>query len=171
MVDLDLGLWNRVAVESAPEIIGSIHDDYVAAGADIHLTHTFPLARHTLEVIGRCDDVPSLNRLAVDLCKQSIDRVREGRRRWGDWNNLALSAHRSWPEAPGDPSAVRSIRTTEVVFADRRAPTGGGGLACLMRARLNRRLSTGVADALRTHRVGRVSGRCLQVGSASCGFP
>ena len=81
-VPMDSQSWSALAIELAPETIGLIHDDYVTAGADIHLTHTFPLARHTLEVIGRGDDAPSLNRLAVDLCQQSIHRLQDGRYRW-----------------------------------------------------------------------------------------
>ena len=96
-VPMDRQCWSALAIESAPEIIELIHDDYVAAGADIHLSHTFPLARHTLEVIGRGDDAPSLNRLAVDLCRQSINRLRDGRRRWiaGSVSNFMSAGDRS----------------------------------------------------------------------------
>ena len=96
-VPMDSQTWSALAIESAPEIIGLIHDDYVSAGADIHLTHTFPLARHTLDVVGRGDDAPSLNRLAVDLCQQSINRLQDGRRRWiaGSVSNYRSFGNRS----------------------------------------------------------------------------
>lgn len=79
---MDLDSWSALTLESAPELVSAIHDDYVDVGADIHLTHTFPLGRHTLDVIGRGGDAPELNRLAVRLCRDAMDRGDDGRDRW-----------------------------------------------------------------------------------------
>jgi S-methylmethionine-dependent homocysteine/selenocysteine methylase len=94
---MDLDCWSALAIESSPEIVTSIHDDYVAAGADILLTHTFPLARHTIEVIGRGDDAPELNRRAAELCRRAVDHVEDGRCRWvaGSVSNYRSAGDRS----------------------------------------------------------------------------
>jgi homocysteine S-methyltransferase len=94
---MDLDCWSALALESSPDLVTAIHDDYLSAGADIHLTHTFPLARHTLDVIGRGDDVPRLNRLAARLCLEALERVDDDRERWvaGSVSNYRSAGDRS----------------------------------------------------------------------------
>jgi methionine synthase I (cobalamin-dependent) len=41
--------WAAGALLTHPQLVRAIHDDYVAAGADVHTTQTFSTARHVLE--------------------------------------------------------------------------------------------------------------------------
>ena len=39
--------WIRNGIESSPEVIRTIHREYINAGADVITTNTFQIARHT----------------------------------------------------------------------------------------------------------------------------
>lgn len=67
--------WSAVALDTHPEVIGAIHEDYILAGADIIITNSFGASRHVLEPAGLGDRVASLNRRSVDLARQARERV------------------------------------------------------------------------------------------------
>ena len=66
-----LPLWSAGALLSAPDIVESIHRDYVAAGADILVANTFRTNPRTLRAAGRLEDGPALNALAVALDRRA----------------------------------------------------------------------------------------------------
>jgi len=74
--------WAAGALLTHPELVRAIHDDYVAAGADIHTTQTFSTARHVLENAGWAEHFESMNRTAVRLCREAITAAGDKRPRW-----------------------------------------------------------------------------------------
>lgn len=74
--------WAVAALATHPELVRAVHDDYVAAGADIHITQTFSAARHVLDGAGLGDRFEELNRTAVTLCKDAIAQAGDDRPRW-----------------------------------------------------------------------------------------
>lgn len=74
--------WAAGALLTHPELVRTIHDDYVAAGADIHTTQTFSTARHVLEGAGWGADFETMNRTAVRLCREAIAAAADPRPRW-----------------------------------------------------------------------------------------
>ena len=78
-VELDPGAWSGPAWLERPDVLQSIHEDYVVAGADIVITNTFCTARHQLEPVGYGDLVEPANRRAVAVARQAVDAVSEGR--------------------------------------------------------------------------------------------
>jgi S-methylmethionine-dependent homocysteine/selenocysteine methylase len=76
-VDMGLPLWSARALIEAPEILRSIHADYITTGADIITTNTFRTHRRTLGRAGIGSRTCELTQLAVQLAQaatQSVDR-------------------------------------------------------------------------------------------------
>lgn len=80
-VDTSLPLWSARALIAAPEVLRAIHNDYLAAGADIITTNTFRTHRRTLTRAGIGDRTRELTHLAVQIAQaaareaaQQVDR-------------------------------------------------------------------------------------------------
>jgi methionine synthase / methylenetetrahydrofolate reductase(NADPH) len=58
-------------VESRPDLIGSIHREYIAAGADVIETATFGANRLRLEAFGLADRAGRLNRRAAQVAREA----------------------------------------------------------------------------------------------------
>ena len=71
-VAMDDDAWCGAAMAEHGDIVRTIHQDYVRAGAEIHIVNSFALARHTLELVGFGDRVADFNRHAVALCREAI---------------------------------------------------------------------------------------------------
>ena len=68
-VPMDRKAWSAAAMDTHPEVIRNIHEDYIRAGAEIHIVNSFSTARHVLEPAGFGDKVEEFNRRAVPaLC-------------------------------------------------------------------------------------------------------
>jgi len=71
---VDLKGDNDLLVMTRPEIISAIHEDYLAAGADIICTNSFNATRVS-QADYRCEDlVPAINREAARLARKAADR-------------------------------------------------------------------------------------------------
>jgi methionine synthase / methylenetetrahydrofolate reductase (NADH) len=60
-------------VATRPDLIGAIHREYLAAGADIIETATFGANRFRLAPFGLADDAPRLNRRGAQLAREARD--------------------------------------------------------------------------------------------------
>jgi len=69
------GSWCALATESHPDVLRSIHEDYIRAGARVVTANTFATTREVLEPVGLGDKFESLNRQAVELAVAARDRV------------------------------------------------------------------------------------------------
>ncbi|HEX5692919.1 MAG TPA: homocysteine S-methyltransferase family protein, partial [Roseiflexaceae bacterium] len=47
--------WSAAALDTHPDIVRAVHEDYIRAGADVIITNTFSTARHVLETAGLGD--------------------------------------------------------------------------------------------------------------------
>ncbi|HEY5598689.1 MAG TPA: homocysteine S-methyltransferase family protein [Kiloniellales bacterium] len=81
-VPMDRVAWSGAAIATHPQVIRAVHEDYVRAGADIHIANTFGAARHVLEPAGLGERVGELNRTAVALARQACEAAGDGRRLW-----------------------------------------------------------------------------------------
>lgn len=59
--------WSALAVRDHGDMIRQVHQDYIRAGARLHIVNSFSLARPVLEPTGLGDPVEQLNREAVAL--------------------------------------------------------------------------------------------------------
>ena len=71
-VPMDSVAWSAGALETHPDVVRQVHEDYIRAGADIVTTNTFSSARHVLELAGMGDLVVKLNRRAAALAKEAV---------------------------------------------------------------------------------------------------
>jgi S-methylmethionine-dependent homocysteine/selenocysteine methylase len=70
-LELDLPLWSARALVEAPELVAAIHNENVAAGADILTANTFRTTRIALDESGNAERASELARLAVRIARQA----------------------------------------------------------------------------------------------------
>jgi methionine synthase I (cobalamin-dependent)/5,10-methylenetetrahydrofolate reductase len=58
-------------VLSRPDVVGAVHREYIAAGADIIETNSFSASRVRLEQVGLADQTPTINRRAAQLAREA----------------------------------------------------------------------------------------------------
>jgi methionine synthase / methylenetetrahydrofolate reductase(NADPH) len=92
---------------SQPELIASVHADYVAAGAEMIETNTFGANRMALARHGLADQATAINRAGVDLARKAA-----GDRAWSV-PRARDSTSRPWPSvaSPASRSPSRSTRS------------------------------------------------------------
>lgn len=74
--NVSLPLWSAQAIIDAPDLIESIHVEYLQAGADAITTNTFRTHGYTLRRRALGDQAEALTRRAVDLAISARDRIR-----------------------------------------------------------------------------------------------
>ena len=67
--------WSAYAVRDHGDVIRDTHEDYINAGARLHIVNSFALARHVLEPIGLGDEFEALNRQSVTLFEDAVSRT------------------------------------------------------------------------------------------------
>jgi len=71
--------WSAAALDTHPETVRAVHEDYIRAGADVIIANTFSTAPHVLEQAGLGDQVRALNRRAVALAQEARENAAAGR--------------------------------------------------------------------------------------------
>lgn len=71
--------WSAAALDTHPETVRTLHEDYIRAGADVIITNSFSTARHVLEPAGLGDRVQALNQRAVALAQAARENAAHGR--------------------------------------------------------------------------------------------
>ncbi|MDF2765678.1 MAG: homocysteine S-methyltransferase family protein [Rhodospirillales bacterium] len=74
--------WSAAALETHPQMVRQVHEDYIAAGAEVITANSFGTSRHVLEPAGMGDQVADLNRRAVALAREARDRAAADRQVW-----------------------------------------------------------------------------------------
>ena len=64
--------WSAVAVRDHGDVIRQTHQDFIIAGAEMHIVNSFALARHVLEPIGMGGDFVRLNWRAVTIFDEAV---------------------------------------------------------------------------------------------------
>ncbi|MEM7126169.1 MAG: homocysteine S-methyltransferase family protein [Chloroflexota bacterium] len=68
------GVWCAAAIESAPHLVRQVHENYIAAGADIITANTYASGRHALAKHGLADKFTEWNQSAVALAHEARER-------------------------------------------------------------------------------------------------
>lgn len=68
-------MWSANALLTNPELVQSVHEDYLRAGADIITTNTYATPRERLEEAGLGDQVEEMNRQAGTLAERARENV------------------------------------------------------------------------------------------------
>ena len=74
--------WSAAALETHPDTVRQVHEDYIAAGAEVITANSFGASRHVLEPAGLGARVAELNRRAIALAREARDRAAAGREVW-----------------------------------------------------------------------------------------
>jgi methionine synthase I (cobalamin-dependent) len=70
-VPMDELSWSATAIETHPDVIRAVHQDYIGAGADIITTNTFGTLSLSLRGTRLADRVEEVNRRAVELAREA----------------------------------------------------------------------------------------------------
>ncbi len=77
-VPMDRAAWSAAAVLTHPEVVRSVHEDYIRAGSEIITSNSFSTARHQLEPAGLGDRFREINEQAVEIALEARRRAAEG---------------------------------------------------------------------------------------------
>lgn len=70
-IEIPSTIWSTEGLLVAPDMVRQIHEDYIAAGADIITTNTYGIIRSDLAKVGIEDRFAELNALACSLAHQA----------------------------------------------------------------------------------------------------
>jgi homocysteine S-methyltransferase len=71
--------WSAAALDTHPQTVRTVHEDYIRAGADVIISNSFSTAPHVLKPAGLGDHVRALNQRAVSLAREARKNVAAGR--------------------------------------------------------------------------------------------
>ena len=100
-VPMDGQAWSATANLTHPDVVRSVHEDYIRAGADVIITNTFATARSLLDAAGLGERVVEVNRRAVELAREARDQA-AGTCGW-------RGRCRRWRRAPSRRAGRRSL--------------------------------------------------------------
>lgn len=69
------GAWNGGGTLSHPDIVRTIHEDYIRHGAKVIIANTFAATHHALTDAGEAERFADYNRRAVELAVEARDRM------------------------------------------------------------------------------------------------
>lgn len=67
--------WCALASASHPDLLRTIHEDYIRAGSDLITTNTFASARHLMERVGYGSRTRELQWRAVEIAREAVQRA------------------------------------------------------------------------------------------------
>jgi homocysteine S-methyltransferase len=70
-VPMNSDTWSAEANITHPEIVRAVHEDYIAAGADIIIANTFATSALLFNHLGRDDELPRIDAAAVASARQA----------------------------------------------------------------------------------------------------
>ena len=140
---MDSQAWSATANLTHPEVVRSVHEDYLRAGVDILIANTFSAARCHLEPAGLGDRVAAVNRRAVEIALAARDHAAGGREVWvaGSMSTMA----------PGNDPARRppAARMTEMLREQADLLAGAGVDLIVLEMMLDVDYASGAVDAAR----------------------
>jgi len=103
--------WSALAVRDHGDIVRETHEDYIRAGAELHIVNSFALARHVLEPLGLGDQFESLNRRAVSLFEDAVRSTGASRDAlWAAGSLSTFAAHSDRSMLPRGEALVANFR-------------------------------------------------------------
>jgi S-methylmethionine-dependent homocysteine/selenocysteine methylase len=142
-VPMDHEAWCGLANLEAPDLVRQIHEEYIAAGADVVITNTFPTNRRVLEAAGVGDRFEDANRAAVQAALDA--REHAGR-------PVAVAGSMSLWAGHGEWSGSEAAPAPEVleVYGEQAALLADAGVDLLVLEMLDARWAPAVRAALAT---------------------
>lgn len=69
------GAWCGATALTHPDIVRSVHEDFIAAGAEVIFTNTYASSRHVLTQVGRGHEFEAMNRAGVRLALEARENA------------------------------------------------------------------------------------------------
>lgn len=76
-VDMDSEVWCAVANLTHPDVVRSVHADYVRAGAQVVTANTYASSPLSFSHLGREDEIEAIDRAAVKLAQEAVAATAE----------------------------------------------------------------------------------------------
>ncbi len=116
--------WCAEANKTHPDIVRTVHEEYIRAGADVITANTFATCRHVLAGAGLEQETVAINRRAIELACEARDNAAPGRPVWvaGSMSNMV-----AWIEdtvspdpryLPGRDEEAANYREVADIFAE-----------------------------------------------------
>src|SRR5262249_49868709 len=71
---MDLDIWGGIVTLSDPDLVRSVHEDYIDAGADLIIANTFMTGWGPMKRAGLSDRFEDINRTGVRLAHEARER-------------------------------------------------------------------------------------------------
>jgi len=111
--------WSAFAVRDYADVIRDIHQDYIQAGAKLHIVNSFALARHVLEPVGLGDQFEYLNQQAVVLFDDAVTRSDVNRNSlWAAGSVSTFAANSDRSLLPRGEALVANCRNQALILRD-----------------------------------------------------
>ena len=75
-------VWCAAALDTHPDAVRQLHEDYIDAGADIITSNSYASSPHNLEAVGLGDRAAELNALSMQLAREAIANTAPSRPVW-----------------------------------------------------------------------------------------
>jgi len=82
-----------------PDIVASVHNDYLSAGSDMIQTNTFGANRFKLNAHGVGDQLREINRAGVEIARRSVQTSGRSAFIAGGYRPIGCAACSFWPGA------------------------------------------------------------------------
>jgi len=110
--------WSALAVRDHGASVRRVHEDYIRAGAELHIVNSFALARHVLEPLGLGDQFETLNRRAVTLFDDAAAHCGVARGQlWAAGSLSTFAAHSNRGRLPKGEALVDNFRHQAEILA------------------------------------------------------
>ncbi len=111
--------WSALALRDHAEVIREIHEDYIKAGARLHIINSFALARHVLEPLGLGHEFENLNRRAMALFNDAVTRLGVKRNAlWAAGSLSTFAANSDRSRLPKGDALVANYRDQAEILLD-----------------------------------------------------
>lgn len=111
--------WSAIALRDYGKVIREVHEDYIDAGASLHIVNSFSLARHVLEPLGLGHEFEHFNREAVNLFNEAVKRLGVNRDElWAAGSLSTFAANSDRSVLPRGDSLVANYRDQARILFD-----------------------------------------------------
>ena len=91
-------VWCAAALDTHPDTVRQLHEDYINAGADIITSNSYASSPHNLESAGLGDRAVELNALSIKLVREAIANAAPKQAHMGCRFHVQLRGVRHQPE-------------------------------------------------------------------------
>ncbi len=117
--NIDQIAWSAYAVRESGDLVTSIHQYYIEAGATLHIVNSFSLARHVLDSVGLGHEFKALNTQAMALFEKAVEQSGVPRESlWAAGSLSTFAADSDRRQLPALPAFRQQIRDQAAILIE-----------------------------------------------------